>query len=242
MSDVDQSAVRERILERFTRWLDEALAQEEPPSGIAPELFAEGKPTPEEDPRDLYSLWAAATALTQEIKLQGRAFKELSDTLGPGVKAALEAQPQILSELRATRAAEIKRAAWQDILDLLLDLRDRLQRGLSSARAHVAKKTGLWERLLRRPHDATEALVKGYELTLVRLNEALERNDVHEIACAGLLFDPHRMRAVEMEVRPDVPDGTVLEVYRAGYEWNGDAVRPAEVKVARGQTENDHGE
>ena len=31
---------------------------------------------------DFYALWAGMTALTQEVKLQGRAFKELNDTLG----------------------------------------------------------------------------------------------------------------------------------------------------------------
>ena len=31
----------------------------------------------------------------------------------------------------------------------------------------------------------------------------------------------------------DVAEGTVIEVYRDGYEWNGTVYRTAQVKVAR---------
>lgn len=41
------------------------------------------------------------------------------------------------------------------------------------------------------------------------------------------------MRAVDIEINGSVPEGTVIEVYRNGYEWNGEVYRPAQVKVAR---------
>jgi hypothetical protein len=77
---------REEILRRFEEWLDGALAAEEPPRGIDAEILAamagasEGEGAP--GAGRAYSLWAAMTALTQEVKLQGRSFKELNDTLG----------------------------------------------------------------------------------------------------------------------------------------------------------------
>jgi len=75
------------ILQRFEQWLDDALATEDPPAGIDGEILealaADDKGNGEPDRRcDSYALWAAMTALTQEVKLQGRAFKELNDTLG----------------------------------------------------------------------------------------------------------------------------------------------------------------
>jgi len=41
------------------------------------------------------------------------------------------------------------------------------------------------------------------------------------------------MTAVDIEETSSVPEGTVVEVYRNGYEWNGEVHRTAQVKVAR---------
>ena len=45
-------------------------------------------------------------------------------------------------------------------------------------------------------------------------------------------FDPRRMNAIDRQELSDVPEGTVLQVYRSGYEWNGEVFRTAQVKVA----------
>src|SRR2546423_7057960 len=71
---------RSEILQRFEQWLDTAIAEESPPQGIPAEIMA-GDAPPESSPTDWYTMWAAMTALTQEVKLQGRAFKQLSETL-----------------------------------------------------------------------------------------------------------------------------------------------------------------
>ena len=59
---------REAILARFTAWLDEAIQDGEPPRGIPEETLAAAG---ESDAGDLYSVQAALTALTGEVKLQG---------------------------------------------------------------------------------------------------------------------------------------------------------------------------
>jgi molecular chaperone GrpE len=41
------------------------------------------------------------------------------------------------------------------------------------------------------------------------------------------------MNAVDIEETRDVPDGTVLEVYRTGYLIDSEVLQPAQVKVAR---------
>ncbi len=92
-----KEALRILILQRFTEWLDDVLAEEKPLEGVAAELLAElydGKEPDATDPgagaNDLHSTWSAMTALTQEIKLQGRAFKQLSEKMAPfdGLDAA----------------------------------------------------------------------------------------------------------------------------------------------------------
>lgn len=254
MDDQELTVLRERILERFTRWLDEALCDEEPLSGIPPELLSDEEAEP--GGGDLYALWAATTVLNQEVKLQGRTFKQLSETLGP-LAGSVE---ETLAEVRAAAperekriAQEAKRGAWREILDLLLDLRDRMGRGQESARMYAAQakesiERKSWFRLFRRQReqarllDAGESLLKGNELSLEHLAEALERIGVREIPCEGETFDPHLMKAVDIEDSPDHPEGGVLMAYRKGYTWDGEVLRPAEVKVARRKMEerNEH--
>ncbi len=42
------------------------------------------------------------------------------------------------------------------------------------------------------------------------------------IDCQGRKFDPRRMNAVDVEETEDAEEGTVVSVYRMGYEWNGE--------------------
>ena len=66
-----------------------------------------------------------------------------------------------------------------------------------------------------------------------RLDEVLAQFDVRKIVCQGEPFDPGSMHAVDVEETEQAAEGTVVEVYRAGYEWKGEVYRPAQVKVAR---------
>ncbi len=261
--------VRERILRRFTSWLDGALAAEDPPAGVAAEILAEvetgraeGSPG---DFSDFYSMWSAITALTQEVRLQGRAFKQLHDSLArvsdlrPAIDATLGRHEEALAEVRrvAGQSQSVRgeweraiqrdagRQAQKEILEALLDMRDRLNRGLDSARAARKKSAELpdpnWLQRLRGPdkrgenaEEAAAALEKGYILSLQRLDDLADRLDARQIDCLGSFFDPRSMCAVDLEENSEEPDGTVLEVYRNGYEWQGEVFRLAQVKVARG--------
>jgi len=129
-------------------------------------------------------------------------------------------------------------------------LRDRLERGLKSARASEAgisqaAPRGWRARFFPRPgEDAAgatlAALRKGYELGLERLDQTLEEYNAREIPCQGQAFDPRRMNAVERQESSVVPEGTVVEVYRSGYEWNGELFRPAQVKVSCAPAGEEH--
>lgn len=274
------AANRDDIVRCFQDSLDEMLAREEPPEGVDAEIlarFGHGLGSQAEqaadDGTDLYSLWSAVVALSQETKLQGRAFRDLAEALGSvdslneSVRAMLATHEEARSDHRqaletARRIAddahrqrieqdrrELQRSreeARVGILDLLLDVRDRLVRGLRSARVHLAEvrkpvQTTRLMRLMRvRPPDngrligAAGALVKGYALSLARLDEALSQFGVVESDCVGRPFDPGCMMAVDVEEAPSAADGTVLEVYRPGYQRHGSVYRIAEVKVARG--------
>jgi molecular chaperone GrpE len=229
---------REEILRRFEEWLDGALAAEEPPRGVEAEILAavagesEGRAHPE--PSAAYSLWAAMTALTQEVRLQGRSFKELNDTLG--------SQGSRMAERERDLLRETERRCRKEGLGVLIDLRDRLGRGLESVRASEAEfsktaRRGWRARLFPQPGEnaagaTLAALKKGYELGLERLDQTLEEFNAREIPCEGQAFDPRRMNAIDRQESSAVPEGTVIEVYRSGYEWNGEVFRTAQVKVS----------
>ena len=76
-------------------------------------------------------------------------------------------------------------------------------------------------------------MIRGYELGIERLDQTLDEFQAKEIRCLGESFDPRTMNAIESEESGTVPSGTVLAVYRSGYEWNGEVFRPAQVKVAK---------
>jgi hypothetical protein len=307
---------REEILRRFQEWVDRALASEEPPRGIEAEILAAvtGASREGRQPPATYTLWAAMTALAQEVKLQGRSFKDLNETLDSQAGRMTERERDLL-------ASETEHRCRKELLGVLIDLRDRLARGLDSVRTGEAgiSKPAPRPELVQRPgpvqrpelvpgaesvqptqpvqrpkparrgwlgrlfsrgdhprmeqspmeqpmavHPRMEqplvdqpvveqpqteddsagamlaALKKGYELSLDRLDQTLEEFHAREIPCVGQAFDPRRMNAVDRQESSTVPDGTVLEVYRSGYEWNGELFRPAQVKVACAPAGREH--
>ena len=265
--------IREKILRRLEAWLDEALTGEESPQGLTAELLRaleNGRPLPPiEGHRDLYSLWCAMTALTQEVKLQSRTFKQLNDTLEEVCKASVLPMHADSSAAGAMKEEEEKekkeessakqpsgRLVRKEQVDLLLDLRDRLERGIRSVREAdgglvAGASQSIWARCfgvgrahMRQTRETLAALEKGYALTMDRLDQALQDYHLNPILCEGQAFDPHRMTAVELEETDSLLEGTVVGVYRTGYEWEGEVYRSAQVKVAgarREQTRKEQG-
>jgi molecular chaperone GrpE len=239
---------RNEILRRFEALLDSALATEAEPAGIDAEILSavlgNGLNSGQEDRQcDSYALWSAITALTQEIKLQGRAFQELNHTLAAQAEKIAEELRAVYAERERVLQREAERRCRKESLSALIDLRDRLGRGREAVRLREAEiagavQAGWWERVFKKPAqdpavEAVGALVRGYELGIERLDQTLDEFNAREIRCQGESFDPRRMNAIESEESAAVPSGTVLEVYRSGYEWNGEVFRPAQVKVSR---------
>jgi molecular chaperone GrpE len=260
----DRAHVRDRILRRFELWLDEILDGEQPPEGIAAEILeqletdvpAEAVGT-EEAGCDSYALWSAVTAMAEETRLQGRAFKQLHDSLTPmqemvgSVGAMLQRYEAALDRQEQEIEQAARQAAWSDILAVLIDMRDRLLRGAQAAEAWLRRprsesesrpKTGLRalfggghadDGRTRQQDEAVQSMLTGYNLCREVLDEALANIGVRPIECLGRPFDPLTMKAVDIGYESDAPDGGVLEVYREGYRQGETVYRPAEVKVAR---------
>jgi len=255
------SEEREWMIRSFAACLDRALEDEQPPEGLTAELISalrNDEPLPSIDGVhaskggagqgcDLYSLWAAMTVLSQEIRLQGRMFKQLNEMLMEAQKHDVPG-PEAMADAASIEGlqpppADSGQPPKQEI-DVLLDLRDRMDRGIATARQAAIElaPTGL-PRLVRwlgvgrsyasHVQDVFVALSHGYTLALERLDEALVACGVDRIPCVGRIFDPQSMTAVDIEETSDVSEGTVTAVYREGYEWTGTVYRAAQVRVAR---------
>lgn len=232
------------MVRNFAAWLDRALEDEALPEGLPPELLAalqngDSLPLTASPGGDLYSLWSAMTTLAQEVRVQGRLFKQLNETLLRNRDAqSEEAAPEPVAR------EEKQQPVGRQQIDLLLDLRDRMERGVGAAHdaaaelapsrlPRLARWLGVGGAYARHAQEILTALSHGYSLTLDRLDEALVASGIDRIACHGHMFDPQRMTAVDIDETGANDEGTVVDVYRDGYEWNGKIYRAAQVKVAR---------
>ncbi|MBT9582070.1 nucleotide exchange factor GrpE [bacterium] len=228
--------------------LIEAAITEQVPEGIPAEIWE----ADEEELPSEYAMWSALTNLSQEVRLQGRAFKNLEDTLLP-LKESLQNQDQALSLARETADKAFEAAqrrlhearlegeerARAEFLLTLMDAHDRLSLSHQSAQATRAAlpqgRRWWWGGLreLRGAREAVDSLLEGSRLSLAGISALLERHQVLPIICAGQPFDPNTMNAIAVEENRSQPDGTVVEVLKAGYVCKGQLIRAAQVKVAR---------
>jgi molecular chaperone GrpE len=185
-----------------------------------------------EHARDLFSVFVEIAGLRNEARAQSRIVKDAVDqfravfeTLQAG-NAALDRE---LKEAHA-RAREQTRAALRPLLIDILDVRDRIVAGLAAASTETA--TPWWARW-RRSASVPDAWREGLEMTLRRLDRALADRRVTPIASVGRPFTPNFARAVATKDDPSVAEGVVIAESRAGFEWDGELLRAAEVIVSK---------
>jgi len=79
-----------------------------------------------------------------------------------------------------------------------------------------------------------EQLVDGVKMVLQQVLDVFGKEGVERIDPVGGQFDPNEHQAVGQAERVDVPDGTVVDMYQAGYRMHGRVLRPASVVVSTG--------
>lgn len=272
----ERAQLRERILRRFEVWLDEALDPEAVPQGLAAEILdqldneALSTAGVGSDTEDLQAVCATLVGLTDASQKQRESLQKIHDDM-PAVQGLTDAVTTLLDAMAAEREkqaqeqakqaqerekqaeqqrVQARRDIFKEVLDAVIDMRDRLAEQLRIAQGQVTSTEALaspppkrrwWQRGKANgpapenleTRTAVEALIKGCQLALQHVDEALDRWHVQPIDCVGQPFDSERMKAVDQETRPDVTSGTVLEVMRAGFTWNKTLLRPAEVRIAQ---------
>ena len=106
-----------------------------------------------------------------------------------------------------------------DVVRDLLPLVDDLERALKA-------ETGA---------EGAEAYRKGVELIHRQLLDILRKRGVRAIEALGADFDPHYHQAIAHEPAEGKRDGEVIEEFGRGYMLGDKLIRPAIVKVAKGE-------
>jgi molecular chaperone GrpE len=178
---------------------------------------------------DLFTLLSELAALRNEVKIESRQVKAALDQFGELFDLLRDAHRRLQDDLdrQRERAAAERRAAEQELLLELLDLRDRLQAGQDQAARYrpgwLARRGGA-DRFVA-------AMADGMSMNLDRLDALLAGRGVTLVEALGQAFDPHSMQAVDTARETDQPDGRVVAVARAGFRRDGRVLRPAEVIV-----------
>ena len=238
----------ESLLAAFRRWLYEVEEDARAGHGAALESESAGNSAV-----DLHSLVAELTALRGEVQVGNRGAKTTRETMEHAADAFTVGLDRTHEEARRSREEgerllqralsslvrerdELKEQVEQlrenplgETVDALFDALESMHRGQEAT--EDARRTLGWRgRLLPRP--LLGGLLDGYAMARRRLEAALESLGVAEIEALGMRFDPRRMRAVDTEVRDDVPAGQVVDVVRRGYCHDARVLRAAEVRTA----------
>jgi molecular chaperone GrpE len=211
------ATVKQALLDQFRDYLESI---EEPPVAAG----ASGAES------DLFTVLVELAAVRNEVRTESRLVKEALDQFR-GVFGALQSsQATLEQELKRARAEtrDVGRTLLRPLLLDLLELRDRLVAGLRQP-APRARWLDRW----RRP-DA-ESWREGLGITLRRLDRLLADRRVMAIEVMGRRFDPRLARVVGTTRQATVGSGVVVEEVRAGFLWEEEPLRAAEVIVNKAE-------
>jgi molecular chaperone GrpE len=131
-----------------------------------------------------------------------------------------------VENIRKRAEREREDAAKYSITKLARDIvavGDNFQRAIDAVPAGAAERD-----------SALKSFLEGVTMTERELLNALDRHGIRRVQPLNEPFNPHLHQAVAQVPRTDVPTGTIVEVYQAGYMIEDRVLRPAMVGVAQG--------
>jgi molecular chaperone GrpE len=170
-----------------------------------------------------------------------------------GLEAAPDPGPALAEDEALRREVAALRSETAELKDQLLrrradfeNYKKRVERDRESSGHAMAEKIFAeliptidnLERALAASGD-DDALRAGVEMIHRELLAVFERHGVQAHDPTGQLFDPVTHQALSHEVVPGLEEGTVAESFRKGYSYRDRLLRPALVKVAKAEGEDD---
>lgn len=124
----------------------------------------------------------------------------------------------------ARQMEENRKAVLEQVLLDFVEVTDNFDRAVKSA------KTA----------EDINSIVSGIEQLSRQFFSILEKYGLEKIKSEKASeFDPHKHEAIQHIETSEVPDNTILEVYKPGYALNSKVIRPAMVSVARNPDETE---
>jgi molecular chaperone GrpE len=118
----------------------------------------------------------------------------------------------------ARQMEENRKSALEQVLLDFVEVTDNFDRALKSARTA----------------EDMNSIISGIEQLSKQFFSILQKYGIEKIESEKASeFDPHRHEAVQHVETSEVPDNTIVEVYKPGYALNSKVIRPAMVSVAR---------
>jgi molecular chaperone GrpE len=219
------SAAKETLLDQFRCYLDSIEEAPEQTDAAGAEA-------------DLFMVFVELAAIRNEVRTESRLVKEALDQFR-GVFGTLQSSHATLEqELKRARAEAQARgqALLRPLLLELLDLRDRLAAGLQQPTLAPERWFDRWR---GRRHAEPESWREGLGITLKRLDRILAERRVVRIEMIGKRLDPRTGRVVGTTQEVRVGAGIVVEEVSAGFLWEEELLRAAEVVVNKAGTDKE---
>ncbi len=212
------ATVKETLLDQFRCYLD-GIEETPEPADAPGEAAGEAA--------DLFTVFVELAAVRTELRTESRLVKEALDQFRGVFDALRSSQATLEQELKRAQAEarERGRALLRPLLLELLELRDRLADALEQP-APPARWLDRWRR-----QSEPEPWREGLGITLRRLDRILADRRVVAIEMTGRRFDPRLARVVGTTRDATIGAGIVAEEVRAGFLWDEELLRSAEVIV-----------
>ena len=160
-------------------------------------------------------------AATHHDDLIASLRRELSDLRDKNLRLLAD-----MENLRRRTEEEKSSAARYAITRFATDIvsvGDNFQRAISAVPVGAAEA-----------QPALKSLLDGVEMTEREYLNVLDRHGVKRIVSKGEIFSPHLHQPMMQVPNPDVPAGTILQVFQDGYTIGDRLLRAAVVTVAEG--------
>lgn len=213
-------SIKQALIDRFRGYLDMVEDGEEPPDDPG-------------ETADLFSVLVEMAALRSEVRTESRLVKEALEQFR-GVFDSLQASQATLQRELDRARTETRDQAQSALRPLLLDVIDLRDRLVAALTLSAVARPRWHDRLWRRDQSGVAAWQEGLRMTLRRLDQVLLDRRVVATQLAGLPFDPRLARAIGTGADSSVAEGTVIKEVRAGFLWDDQVLRTAEVIVSKG--------
>ena len=212
---------------------DEELSADEAVEGEEAEATAAEDDAVEDVAADAAAADAAETAEEAEQEEDSAAEPTAEDSQEAVMAELIVARAEAESHLDDLRRLQAEFDNYRK-----RTMREQTARIASASQALVAKLLPVLDNFELAVSHAEQSrefdrMLKGVEMVFGELREVLSSEGLVSIEAEGKPFDPERHEAVVAVEQEGAEPGTVVDVIRKGYEFNGRVLRPAMVKVAR---------